>query len=1032
MAKVFIYEVEFNGIKGAITDQESLAAAIKKTNEERRKEDFGTDKYKQLTTQLGALKAVQEQVSKQERIAKEAFKQAADAGKNSYRGLNAELVRLRNTYKDLSEEERRSPFGEQTLKRIQSLDKELKGIDETLGNFQRNVGNYKDAFTNTFAQLSGFDLAALATIPGAVTAVAEVLIQAGQKVFELVQGIRELRGEISVLTNEGGDNLNNFTARVQALADTYKADSKQIVESANNVAKAFDISFGDALTRIEEGFIAGSDASGEFLQTAREYPALFKEAGLDVDQFFKILNRQATEGIFSDKGADVIKEAGIRLRELTPAALKALEGIGITEKRIREAIGEGGLAGGIALVAKQLKTVKVDSQEAGRVLADVFGGPGEDASVKFVRSLEDVNEATGSLIDTTNEYQKAQLKTLQVNQQFNQTLVQLSEELGGAGANLDDVIVQIQTELLKLLVQAIKGFKELGEVISPLFDIIGGLAQGIGLADEKVSGFAATLQVLEKAGKLAMLPFNLIISTFRSFSGLITGATRDVNKFLETLAAPITKIFGRQGSGVKGMQNFIDLANNAKGKVLEFGKETEDSGTASEKATKKVNGLTKAVKDLSAQAAVGSLEFLRKQVADLESQIAKAAPKDQPGLFEKLFGAKDKLAKAEAAQKQLLQDQFGFVDEVKKLSGLLAKEFTRTVTVTEDGVLRQQQQTEKGLRVTSSSLVERLSKIGLEISEASRQFTKDATDKVRSDFQVSLDALLDEFGDFFTSGRIFDTITQAGEAISGLTSARNEAELNAIEERYAKEIELAGNNTKKKEKLEKELAAEQEKIRKKEFEQQKRFRIASALSSLASGVVNILSTPSIIPDPLGALYKAAQIAFLTFSTTSQIAQISAQKAARGLFVQGPSHAQGGVKMLLNGQPVEVEGEEFVDRVEGGGIAVVNKRSSNIFKDVLQRIGGTVFPGKRKLLSDINSYGGFGVRYEQGGLVPNLDRMKFGVDASTGGSVFGMSEESVAELRNAVYNGAKEGVLNALVTANREDERNALANENERV
>lgn len=1032
MAKVFIYEVEFNGIKAAITDQESLAAAIKKTNEERRKEEFGTEKYKQLTNQLGALKAVQEQVTKQERIAKEAFKQAADQGKNSYRGLNAELVRLRNNYKELTAAERNSPFGRETLKRIQELDQELKDIDATLGNFQRNVGNYQDAFKNTFAQLSGFDLAALATIPGAVTAVAEVLIQAGQKVFELVKGIRELRGEISVLSNAGGEDLNNFTARVQALADTYDADSKQIVESANNVAKAFDISFGDALTRIEEGFIAGSNASGEFLQTAREYPALFKEAGLDVDQFFKILNRQATEGIFSDKGADVIKEAGIRLRELTPAALTALEGIGITEKRIREAIGEGGLAGGIALVAKQLKTVQVDSQEAGRVLADVFGGPGEDASVKFVRSLEDVNEATGSLIDTTNEYQRAQLKTLEVNQKFNETLVQLSEELGGAGANFEDIIVQVETELLKLLVQAIQGFKDLAAAISPLFDLVGGLGQLIGVADKKVSGFAATLQVLEKAGKFVRLPFDLLLSTLKSFAGLVTGATRSVDSFFTTLSAPITKLFGSQGSGVKGMKTFIDLAKTAKGEVLQFGKGTEDVGTSSEKANKKVTGLTKSIKDLGAQAAAGSLEFLRKEVSNLESQIAKAAPADQPGLFEKLFGAKDKLAKAEREQKRLLQEQFGFVDEVKQLSGLLAKEFTRSVVVTEDGVLKQIDQTEKGIRVLGSSLVERLSEINLSINDKAVKFTQDATSRLRSDLSVSLDALLEEFEAFFKSGRLFDTIAQAGEAISGFATARNEAELNAIEERYAKEIEMAGDNKKKKEKLEKELAEEQERIRKKEFEQQKRFRIGAALASLASGVVNILSNPSIIPDPLGALYKAAQIAFLTFTTTSQIAQISAQKAAKGLFVQGPSHAQGGVKMLINGQPVEVEGDEFIDRVEGGGVAVVNKRSAGIFKEVLQRVGGTVFPGKRRLLSDINSYGGFGVKFEQGGLVPNLDRMKFGVDDKTGGAAFGMTEESIAELKNAVYSGAKDGVLTALVTANREDERNALVNENERV
>ena len=141
MANEIIYSVSFNGIKEAITSQEALTKGIKATNEARAKEKFGTEEYKRLTGQLGALKAIREQLNREERSAKELYKQTQDAGQRSYRAINAELVRLRNTYKDFTEEERNSPLGAQTLKSIQSLDKELKRLDAVMGTSHRNVGN---------------------------------------------------------------------------------------------------------------------------------------------------------------------------------------------------------------------------------------------------------------------------------------------------------------------------------------------------------------------------------------------------------------------------------------------------------------------------------------------------------------------------------------------------------------------------------------------------------------------------------------------------------------------------------------------------------------------------------------------------------------------------------------------------------------------------------------------------------------------------------------------------------------------------
>ena len=49
---------------------------------------------------------------------------------------------MRIAYRELTEEERNSPFGKELLASIQQADTKIKELDTTIGNHQRNVGNY--------------------------------------------------------------------------------------------------------------------------------------------------------------------------------------------------------------------------------------------------------------------------------------------------------------------------------------------------------------------------------------------------------------------------------------------------------------------------------------------------------------------------------------------------------------------------------------------------------------------------------------------------------------------------------------------------------------------------------------------------------------------------------------------------------------------------------------------------------------------------------------------------------------------------
>jgi hypothetical protein len=61
------------------------------------------------------------------------------------------LGRLRDEYRSLTDEEKAAPFGKNLLSTIQQLDAQIKAADGSIGNFQRNVGNYANAFSGAFS-----------------------------------------------------------------------------------------------------------------------------------------------------------------------------------------------------------------------------------------------------------------------------------------------------------------------------------------------------------------------------------------------------------------------------------------------------------------------------------------------------------------------------------------------------------------------------------------------------------------------------------------------------------------------------------------------------------------------------------------------------------------------------------------------------------------------------------------------------------------------------------------------------------------
>lgn len=211
------------------------------------------------------------------------------------------------------------------------------------------------------------------------------------------------------LTGLSGDALRELRNEAQAFATTFGTDFGETMQAVNALSKGFGITAREALRLVQDGMVSGANATGQFLDTLREYPRYFSEAGLSAEAFVAITTNAARQGVFSDKGVDAIKEANIRLRELTPATQAALEGIGMSAEAVQQALRDGSATtfGIMQQVAERLSTLPASSAEVGAAIADIFGGPGEDAGLEYIKTLATVETSMDAVKAGADDYSKS-------------------------------------------------------------------------------------------------------------------------------------------------------------------------------------------------------------------------------------------------------------------------------------------------------------------------------------------------------------------------------------------------------------------------------------------------------------------------------------------------------------------------------------------------------------------------------------------------------------------------------------------------
>lgn len=274
--------------------------------------------------------------------------------------------------------------------------------------------------------------------------------------YDYNKGLVEATKLTGDLTGKTGDDLKNFRNEVQATADTFNQDFETVLEAANNYAQQYGISVDEALKKIQDGFVSGANANGQYLDSLSEFPAYFREAGVSADGFIAIMSQTSKMGVTSNKALDTIKEGNIRIREMSTATAEALDNLGLNSKKIQQELAAGTTTTFEVMqkVSTKLSEIPESSQVAGEAITNIFGGPGEDAGYKYLTTLKDISTNLDDVKERSGEMGRLQQEQLQSQVELDNAISALFDATGGT---FESMTTQAKTFVNKGIVSIIKG-----------------------------------------------------------------------------------------------------------------------------------------------------------------------------------------------------------------------------------------------------------------------------------------------------------------------------------------------------------------------------------------------------------------------------------------------------------------------------------------------------------------------------------------------------------------------------------------------
>ena len=445
---------------------------------------------------------------------------------------------------------------------------------EQLATATTNIGDLRKAVSSAVKDADKFRVSLLNWSQGlqAVDAITDTLGKVSTSLSQVsakMNGLQQSSNAVTLLTGKTGDEMLRFRNSVQAVADYFGMDFKEVMQSANAMSKGFGVSIDEALSLIRDGLVSGANANGEFLDTIKEYPRYFKEAGLSAEDFVAISTNAAKQGVFSDKGVDVIKEGNLRIREMTKATADALNGIGISADGVQKALQDGSMTTFEVMqqVAAKLKELPASSSQVGTAIADIFGGPGEDAGLEYIKTLDGVKLSMDDVKAATNgiaEQQERQIKMQENVKNAMSSVIDLSKIYADVRPYID------LTAQIGLAAMGVGGFVKTLQAMNIQHAVAAICAKTTGAAmllcgvnANRAAAFTRVFSAALRSGAFSATALKIALRGLMSAT-VIGAALMAVGVIIEKLVASFDKAGDEAGEAAKGIEELGDQADIVK------------------------------------------------------------------------------------------------------------------------------------------------------------------------------------------------------------------------------------------------------------------------------------------------------------------------------------------------------------------------------------------------------------------------------------------------------------------------------------
>ena len=732
-----------------------------------------------------------------------------------------------------------------------------------------------------------------------------------------------------------GGELEDVTVRAKSFSEQTGADLKEVVRSVNAVAKAYNISYGQAFDMVQKGYVKAGQSAEDFFDNTDEYVMQFKNAGYSAEEFFSILESGAKSGTYKDKIVDTIKEMDLRLKEFTKSSSDALTnafGTEFTSKLSK------GLASGTITTKQALKQISDEADRVGlnfqqkqELVAGVFGAMGEDAG-GFVKVLDSVQDGLNNTNRELTEIEEANNRVIDATNEYDQAFADLFNTTGGGfetmKANFKVIIFEFLTKAIRGVISLANGFIETYNNSLLLRAIVNSI--GLAFSNQAIVITTALKNVwsgLKAIGNLASAIFTgdfksigtIIAKGFSDSKAIIIKGAKDVasnvaDAYNSTISSRLKPIDETDFTDSVGSSNDLGTSTSKsktppKSSKIKTQKEKKDEAkTDLEDALKMNEDYVKKLADLYYKYGQDELSNQIKNNAD-KIKNAKVLTDEMLKIERDRLAEENRLRQIQINNEKLENDRKAEAENTKALADIeklkVDEQMKATLKLNADNFLKQQlktnQQTYDQQSLDNRVLFETKN------DELTNTFktNRDAIDQQRRDFDFTQKMLgLENNFAHESEFRLAELDRQYAEEKASLDKMLSDGIISEIEYNNAS-LELSRDKANKEKQIEDIIAREKLNIISnslgavsdllgKNTIAGKAFGLAQAMINTWTGVTEVWKTPSSLLEPYATIAKVGSTATVLASGLNAIKQIKKVDTSGKNTSGGSISAGGGV------------------------------------------------------------------------------------------------------------------------------------------